>query len=341
MNDSEVRPGQVSLATAAALPEDADWNGPTIRYDLLKEVVIALVVVALLVVGLAALFSSPDEAPTTIRQWSSGDPGDFLTTALSELNGTSPVATYGPPYNSTAGAGQKIGPVSLQRIPGVRIPINTANDFVLTPLAQVAESNPGLQAALTRFNTATAAQQATWETNYGKALAKGQQTGTGRFTVPQADDGPLPTMFSSLLAMGDSGALDASLTSSPNFYGTDYTKPLLFLADGSFLANRADAQHLSGDQWGMMNETGSYPGQAWLWLYTMWYQVAPFNTSWSANADALVWLTMAILTLLLLLVPFIPGLRDIPRLVPVYRLIWRDHYRRLERSRQSGTVAEV
>jgi hypothetical protein len=31
-----------------------------------------------------------------------------------------------------------------------------------------------------------------------------------------------------------------------------------------------------------------------------------------------------IATLLLLLVPFIPGLRDIPRLVPVHRLIWRD-----------------
>ena len=28
-------------------------------------------------------------------------------------------------------------------------------------------------------------------------------------------------------------------------------------------------------------------------------------------------------TILLLCVPFIPGLRDIPRLVPVHRLIWR------------------
>ena len=28
----------------------------------------------------------------------------------------------------------------------------------------------------------------------------------------------------------------------------------------------------------MMNETGSYPGQVWLWLYTFWYQVKPFET---------------------------------------------------------------
>ena len=27
----------------------------------------------------------------------------------------------------------------------------------------------------------------------------------------------------------------------------------------------------------MMNETGSYPGQVWLWLYTFWYQIEPFN----------------------------------------------------------------
>jgi hypothetical protein len=29
---------------------------------------------------------------------------------------------------------------------------------------------------------------------------------------------------------------------------------------------------------------------------------------------------------LLLLIPFIPGLRDIPRLIPVHRLIWRSWY---------------
>jgi hypothetical protein len=29
-------------------------------------------------------------------------------------------------------------------------------------------------------------------------------------------------------------------------------------------------------------------------------------------------------TVLLLLIPFIPGLRDIPRWIPVHRLVWRD-----------------
>jgi hypothetical protein len=84
----------------------------------------------------------------------------------------------------------------------------------------------------------------------------------------------------------------------------------------------------------MMNETGNYPGQAWLWLYTMWYQVSPFTTS--HNADALIWSIMMVLTLALVLVPFIPGVRSIPRVVPVYRLIWRDHYRRLAEEQRTS-----
>ena len=45
----------------------------------------------------------------------------------------------------------------------------------------------------------------------------------------------------------------------------------------------------------MMNETGNYPGQPWIWLYTFWYQIKPFSTS--GNADALVWGLMALLSL--------------------------------------------
>ena len=29
------------------------------------------------------------------------------------------------------------------------------------------------------------------------------------------------------------------------------------------------------------------------------------------------------------LVPFLPGVRGLPRRIPVYKLIWRDHYRSL------------
>jgi hypothetical protein len=132
-------------------------------------------------------------------------------------------------------------------------------------------------------------------------------------------------MMQSLLTLAQTGGLDGALLTSRQFFQTDYTKPLLFLADGGFFATRAEQQHLLGTQWGMMNETGSYPGQVWLWLYTFWYQIKPFSTS--ANADALVWLVMAVVSLAFICIPFIPGVRDIPRWIPIYRLIWRDHYR--------------
>ena len=55
----------------------------------------------------------------------------------------------------------------------------------------------------------------------------------------------------------------------------------------------------------------------------------PANTS--ANGDIQVFAIMIVLTILLALVPFIPGLRSIPRWTRLYRLIWREHYREVER----------
>jgi hypothetical protein len=46
----------------------AKWSGPKRPYDLVKEFTIALLVVTLLTVGLAALFSSPDERAVTLQE---------------------------------------------------------------------------------------------------------------------------------------------------------------------------------------------------------------------------------------------------------------------------------
>ena len=302
-----------------------EWHGKYLPYDLVKEFIIAFVVVAILVVGLAVVFSSPDETPVTVKSWSTSDPVDFAQTAITELDGTSGTATYGPPYNSTPGSSQSIGPFSPESWLGVHHPIDTANDYVIDPLRTLPNS-PKLQAAVNEYTSASAAQQAKWTAAYETAVAKATYA-DGVLTVPRGDYGPVGTIIAGLTSMARSGALDGALLKSTQFYGTDYTKPLLFIADGTYLANLAQNQHLSGDQWGMMNETGNYPGQAWLWLYTLWYQVPPMNTS--ASGDLQVWAIMMGLTLVLALLPFIPGLRSIPRWSRVYRLIWRQHYRDL------------
>jgi hypothetical protein len=302
-----------------------EWHGSYLPYDLVKEFLVALVVVAVLVTGLALIFSSPDEMPVTIKSWSTADPVGFAQTAITELDGTSALAAYGPPYNSATGASQSIGPISPERWFGVHHPIDTANDYVIKPLMTLPD-RPTLAAAVTRYIGASPSQQTAWTTAYEKGVANATFSG-GTLVVPSGRYGPVGTMIVSLTSMARTGALDGALLSSKQFYGTDYTKPLLFIANGTYLANLAQGQHLQGSQWGMMNETGSFPGQAWLWLYTLWYQVPPMKTS--SNADFQVWGIMMILTLLLALVPFIPGLRSIPRWTRVYRLIWRQHYRNL------------
>ena len=56
-------------------------------------------------------------------------------------------------------------------------------------------------------------------------------------------------MIATELTLARSGALDADLIANQAFYGTNFTKPLLFLEDGQYFSNVATADHLSGTEW--------------------------------------------------------------------------------------------
>src|SRR5579862_4893507 len=262
------RPARGRLARrAAAAADGAEWKGPKRRYDILKEATVAGAVVLLLVVLLSALLSSPDEPPVTVQSWAKIAPADFMGTTASELAGTSETATYGPPYNHTPTASQRII-VSWQMLVGVTQPINAAKTFVLSPLGKLAATDPAVGRALGRYAGAAPATQRAWANAYLKAVTKVTfREGVPR--VPRANDGPVPVMIAGELTLARSGALDSDLLAQQRFYGTDYTKPLLFLEDGNYFSLLAQKDHLTGSQWGVMNETGSYPGQPWLWLYTL------------------------------------------------------------------------
>jgi hypothetical protein len=301
-----------------------------VPYDLVKELFIALAGVGVLTLLAALILSSPDVAPVTIANWAQSDPVDFVTTATNELAGSSTSALYGPPYNSV-GAGQSWGPIAPQKWFGTRIPIDSASSFVIQPLQRASVGNSDVASALDAWQKASADQQTKWLDAYTKALADAKVT-DGKVTVADGDYGPLPVMMSNLLGVAQAGGLDGLLVINGRFYQTDYTQPLLFIGDGTYFSGLAADAHLTGSLWGMMNETGSYPGQTWLWLYTLWYQVPPFTSTTgflgfnSSNADLGIIILMTVLTAALALVPFIPGLRDIPRWVPIHRLIWRRYY---------------
>lgn len=305
------------------------WHGPLRHYDILKEATIGFVVVLVLTFLLAITFSSPDVPPVTIQSWAKAQPAGFVDVALTELNRTSTTATYGPPYNNQTGSLQSLGPVSIQKFFGVKYPINTARDFVLNPLATLPHF-PALTRAISTYEHASTATQDHW---VGIYLAKMNKLPLSSATIvahlPSA--GPVPELMTHLLAMAQSGALDAQLLTQSSFYTTNYTNPLMFIGDSvvaqpnSYWNKLVTTDHLQGDQWGVMNETGSWPGQPWMWLYTMWYQVPPMSNS--SDVDVEVLAIMTVLSVALLLVPVIPGLRNIPEKLPLYRLIWRRYYR--------------
>ncbi|HSY16335.1 MAG TPA: hypothetical protein VK816_10130, partial [Jatrophihabitantaceae bacterium] len=198
---------------------------PTRPYDLVKEFVIALVVIGALTVLLAAVFSSPDHKALTLKNWAQAAPADVVATATAELAGTSTSASYGAPYN-TAGPGQDLGPLPLQRWAGVRIPIDSARDLVLDPLSSVT-GNLTLTAALTTWNTANSTQQATWASTYSDALTSAPDGDPTK--VAAGNYGPVPVLAGSFLTLADSGGLEGLLTSSSTFYVSNETKPLLLL----------------------------------------------------------------------------------------------------------------
>ena len=290
--------------------------------DQVKLLVAALAVVSVLAILLTILLSSPDEPPSTIQTWSREDPIGFLEAAVTELGGTSATAEYGPPYNHN-GQGQHAAFLHPQRWLGVTHPIDTARDFVIAPLRTI--PNPTLQAEISLFQTVSETSKLDGIESTESALAKLPRGRPVR--IPPGRYENVDNMMRALLALAQRGGLEADLLKGKDYFEPDYTMPLLFMADGGVLQHRARPEHLPAGPWPVMNETGSFPGQPWLWPFAFWYQIPPFKSS--ENADLLVGLVVLALSLALILLPLIPGARSVPSVIPVHRLIWREHYRQL------------
>ena len=200
------------------------WTGSVREYDLVKELTIGVVVVGLLVLGVSAIFGSPDEPSVSLKGWASSAPADFVATAVKELGGTSDTAGYGPPYNSTPDASQKIGPVDLQSLSGVRLPVDTANDLVIAPLKTL----PSPPAAVADWTAATDQQRADWTAAYSAAPDNDPDNDPAK--AAGGDYGPVPALTGALLDMAQQGNLDGVLQGGGNFYNMDYTRSLLFLS---------------------------------------------------------------------------------------------------------------
>lgn len=353
---------------AAWKSSDVAWRGGRRPYDLGKEVIFQLIFVGLLVTVLAVVFASPNPPAATIKQWASEAPLDFARTTVQEIDGTSLTATYGPPYQPASeqnGSLQGFGFFSPQEWVGARIPIDTFTDLVATPLALAPAED--VSDALEQWSRASDDDQNQWAKAYREALRSATFSDTA-IAVADGDYGPLPDIVEAQYRFALTGGLDAALLASdattpdgyPVWYSNDQTRALMYLgdsgnggADGGCIEpgqsvpdpdtcwwyNQAVANteprfggYLDGDTWGVVNEVGNWPGAWWLVPYSSWYQWGYGENG--ASGDLWAMLMTGLVSLPFIFLPFIPGLRDIPRLTRVYRVMWGDYYRLVEREQR-------
>ena len=300
-------------------------NVPMKPYDLLAEGLIVLLVVAVIAVVLAAVFGSPDYPTVRGEDVANRQPLAFVETSANILAGNSSIQDYGPPYTPDTDNAQSLLGIAPATWFGVRDRIDPPEDFVLKPLARAAVLNDDVAAALGTYEAASADQQQAWVTAYLSALDNATVV-NGKVSVASGDYGPVPVMMNGMLDLGRAGLLEGALESNAKLpYTSDFTRSLLFFQDDVY-AGVAEKLNLLGDQWGISNETGRYPGAWWLWPYTFFYQIKPMSSS--DNADLEVGAIIIGVFLILLLIPLIPVISWLPRWLRVHRVIWRGWYAR-------------
>lgn len=309
----------------AALPVE---ELPHVEFDMVKEALVALGVVMALVLTCAAVLGGPYRPAVTIRSVARGHPRALVATALRTLLGQSRLDRRGPPYQAV-GTYQHLGPFAPERWFGATHPVDPPEAFVLGPLRRAAALDPALLRALARWQKAAPAQRQAWGRALEAALPHLAVNSRGQIVAPPAlrrAAGPLPVLMQGELDLARAGLLGAAINGPGDVYHYSVQNSLLFL-QGEVLHQIAAHHDLLGSQWGILHEEGPYPGPWWVAPYAFLYQIPPYRTS--PNGDLMAASTMAVLFLVLLFLPLIPGLRDLPRHLRVYRLIWRDYYRRV------------
>ena len=295
--------------------------------DLIKEFLIALLAVLVLVVVLALLFQSPKMQPLSIKSYASNNPTGFKKVELRNILGQSQIETYGYPYNKN-GESQQIDFFSPENIEKVTIPIKPINVFFLTPLSMEASVDHSLQYPFKNFlylQKYNDKELISIEESYYNYLSQSKIHYTNNYLIHKYY--PVYTLVNTTLNMARSGIfaqlLDINLSGNNSTYTYNYQNKLLFL-QGYPLQSFANKYKMSGDQWGILKETGAYPGPWWLGIYTSLYQIPAISNS--TNADLIAFSIFSFLLFLLALVPILPIINKIPYYIPLYKLIWKRYY---------------
>jgi hypothetical protein len=277
-----------------------------VRHPYWKYPLLALVAAGL-IGGLAGAFGSPNWPRDTIVGVSNKDPGGAVLAFTQELDGSS------SSWSNTRERG--FGP------PDQIFVLNPVSDFA--PLL-----GPRVSAAVAAWRAATPDQQRAWASEYEKALGTiTPQAGSGMGATPspdyskigglQGDFGPVPVLVATDLILARDGHLDHNLLAADP--GHAFHLVNIWLYDHPGMLNQASANGLTDDQWGMIKERGFGVGPWYLILPNIVHVKFP---SGSTGGPFVAW-NVAIALFFMFGLTLIPGVRDLPKHLRLYRLIYR------------------
>jgi hypothetical protein len=271
------------------------------KYPLLSVVLLVLVAV------LAAAVGSPNWPRDTIAAVTKDNPGGAVLAFTQELDGTA---------TSTSNA-QEFGMGDPGQV------------FVLGPLRQVAPLwRADVRAALAAYDAASPQQQQAWAKSYDDALGTimpsggGEMEGTpspdfSKIDTLKGDFGPIPTLVKADLQLAQNGFLEQYLQAVEP--GHSYHLTNIWLYDHPNMLNTAVAEGLTDDQWGMVKERGFSVGPWYLFIPAVFHVYFPGGVT---GQWFVIW-NLLFAAILMFVVPLVPGVRDIPRYLKLYRFIYR------------------
>ena len=283
-----------------------------VRHAFWKYPIIAGVLAGVLIV-LAIFAGSPNWPRASLQETDTKDPGGALLAMTMELDGTS------PSWSNTEEPGMPGTPAEVFVLGPVR-----AHGDLLHPHGEVVS-------ALQQYELASPEQQHTWAGNFHKALdsitpmSGGSMGGMEGVQSPDfmkvdsltGDFGPVPTIVKGDLELAQSGLLDSHLEGLEPGHTLHLVNICLY--DHPSMLNDAVAEGLTDDQWGMVKERGFAVGPWYLIIPAVIHVELPGG---STGLGFALW-NLLFAAIVILALPLLPGLRDLPRWLRLHRLIYR------------------
>jgi len=304
MEDEEKR--QQPAASTTPTPASDRPPDRLVRHVFWKYPILAIVLLVVVAV-LAAAVGSPNWPKDTIAAVTKDNPGGAIMAFTQELDGTA---------TSTSNA-QEFG----MNDPG--------QVFVKGPLRQAGPMlSSDIQSAIATYDAASPQQQTSWASAYDKALGTIMPSGGGdmggiaspdytKIDTLKGDFGPVPVLVKANLQLAQNGFLEQYLQAVEP--GHSYHLTNIWLYDHPNMLNTAVAEGLTDDQWGMVKERGFPVGPWYLIIPAVFHVYFPGGVT---GPGFVLW-NLLFAAILLFVVPLVPGIRDIPRYLKLYRFIYR------------------